>query len=90
MPLEDTTELLDECKELLVERGLDYGDAHDHHSRTAYAFWAITGHCLDADEVALFFAVDKMVRRMTSPDKRDHYADIVNYVGLAWGHRQQE
>ncbi|HEY7824780.1 MAG TPA: DUF6378 domain-containing protein [Acidimicrobiia bacterium] len=72
--------LLDEVGEILEERQAEYGDSADHHRRTAQVWSALFGWEVGPDDVCMAIAADKMVRRRTSPGKRDHYADIIGYV----------
>ena len=83
------TELLDSVSALLTERGAEYGPPSDHHQRTARAVNAILDTDLTARDVAVFFVIDKLVRARTSPGKRDHYADMLGYVAIAWGHQER-
>ena len=83
------TDLLAHVADLLAERGAEYGPPSDHHTRTATAVNAILGLGIDARQVALIFAVDKMVRMRTSPDKEDHYGDGCGYLSIAWGHQSR-
>lgn len=86
VPLTPETELLADVVATLKDRGRQYGPPSDHHARTAQAVNAILGISLTPAEVALFFVVDKMVRRRASPGKRDHYEDACGYLAIAWGH----
>lgn len=89
VPLTPETELLADVVATLKDRGRQYGPPSDHHARTAQAVEAILGVSLTPAEVALFFAIDKMVRRRTTPKKKDHYEDIEGYVAIAWGHEER-
>jgi hypothetical protein len=79
-------DLLGDVAQILADRGEQYGPPSDHHTRTAAAANAILGTGLTARDVAVFFVIDKLVRARTSPGKRDHYADILGYTAIAWGH----
>jgi len=79
-------ELLRDAEQVLIQRGEEYGPVASHHTSTAQACNAILGTELNPSDVALIFAIDKLVRRRTSPKKRDHYLDGANYIAIAWEH----
>lgn len=80
--------LLTEVADLLAERGVEYGPPADHHQRTADMWQAAFGWDVGPREVALAIALDKFIRARSSPGKKDHYADIIGYVAIAWEHVQ--
>ena len=81
-------EILDECKEILKERGEQYGDAFSLYDRTSY-YW--TGFLrgaknIDGKEVCIMMSLMKLARldQTTDPDvRRDTYRDMINYIALA-------
>ena len=66
------------------ERNKDYGDPVENMTHIASIFNAITGHDIKPSEVPMFHIATKLARRRTSPLKRDHYVDIMAYVGIAY------
>lgn len=80
------TDLLDDCAAVMADRGAKYGPPSDHHARTAAAWSAVLGWDVTPRDVAIAFALDKMVRMRTSPGLYDSYLDAVNYTAIAWGH----
>ena len=66
------------------ERNKDYGDPVENMTDIASIFNAITGHDIKPSEVPMFHIATKLARRRTSPLKRDHYVDIMAYVGIAY------
>ena len=66
------------------ERNKDYGDPVENMTHIASIFNAMTGHDIKPSEVPMFHIATKLARRRTSPLKRDHYVDIMAYVGIAY------
>ena len=66
------------------ERNKDYGDPVENMTHIASIFNAMTGHKIKPSEVPMFHIATKLARRRTSPLKRDHYVDIMAYVGIAY------
>ena len=66
------------------ERNKDYGDPVENMAHIASIFNAMTGHDIKPSEVPMFHIATKLARRRTSPLKRDHYVDIMAYVGIAY------
>ena len=80
--------LLDECKEILKQRGEQYGDAFSLYDRTAYFWTAFLGGETDINsrEVCIMMTLMKLARlhQTTDPDvRRDTYRDMINYIALA-------
>ena len=66
------------------ERNKDYGDPVENMTHIANIFNAITGHKIKPSEVPMFHIATKLARKKASPLKRDHYVDIMAYVGIAY------
>jgi len=66
------------------DRNKDYGDPVENMTHIASIFNAMTGHDIKPSEVPMFHIATKLARRRTSPLKRDHYVDIMAYVGIAY------
>ena len=81
---------LDECKELLKQRGEQYGDAFSLYDRTAYFWTAFLGGDTDINgkEVCIMMSLMKLARLDQTTDpvvKKDTYQDMINYIALAEG-----
>ena len=80
--------MLDECKEILKQRGEQYGDAFSLYDRTAYFWTAFLGGDTDINgkEVCIMMSLMKLARlgQITDPNvRRDTYIDMINYIALA-------
>ena len=73
-----------------TERNKEYGDPIDNMTHIADIFNAITGHNLKPSEVPIFHIATKLARKRTSPLKKDHYVDIMAYVGIAYECEMEE
>jgi hypothetical protein len=84
--LEDTVNLID------GERNADYGEPIDDFSQTALMIQTyldgitrVRGSLIILPhDVAVIQTFVKLSRLITSPAKRDHWADIVGYAGCGW------
>lgn len=78
-------ELLTEAASLTSgDRQKDYGNPVDNMRHIAQIFNAITGHNIKTSEVPVFHMATKLARMQTSPNKRDHYIDVMAYAGIAY------
>jgi len=78
-------DLLDEAKRITAGvRDKEYGDPVQNHQRAADIFNAATSRDLLAEEVALMQICLKLSRVQGSPDKSDHYVDIMAYAGIMY------
>ena len=78
--------MLDECKEILKQRGEQYGDAKVLYKRTASAWTAYLGLEVDSEHVCTMMSLMKLARldQGINPDvRRDTYIDMINYIALA-------
>ncbi len=66
------------------ERNKDYGDPVENMTHIASIFNAMTGHEIKPSEVPMFHIATKLARKKASPLKRDHYVDIMAYIGIAY------
>jgi hypothetical protein len=83
IPAEKT---LDECKELLKQRGEQYGDAEELYERTAHLWTAFLGTHLYGKDVCILMSIMKLARldKDAGPDvRKDTYQDAINYIALA-------
>ena len=77
--------LLEEAVSLTSgDRQKDYGNPVDNMHHIAQIFNAITGHNIKTSEVPVFHMATKLARMQTSPNKRDHYIDIMAYAGITY------
>lgn len=72
------------------ERNKEYGDPIDNMTHIADIFNAITGHNIKPSEVPIFHIATKLARKRTSPLKKDHYVDIMAYMGIAYECEMEE
>lgn len=80
----DPHSVLQEAKELIGERGADYGGIEDNFNNIANIANAMSpGLHLCAYDVAIILTAVKMARIRQSPRKRDNYLDGVNYLAFA-------
>ena len=77
-------ELLDEAKQLLIERGSEYGDSTLNHIQIARLWSVYLDKNIEPHEVAICLILTKISRLKTSPDHKDSYADICSYSGIAY------
>lgn len=66
------------------ERDKSYGPAYVHHGKLAAAANAIFGTKFTAADIGKLWILDKIIRSLESPHKRDHYEDIAGYSACAW------
>jgi hypothetical protein len=74
--------LADAARLVTTERAVEYGDAHQMHSRVAAIWAAILGHKVSPHQVALCMAGLKLARLSHSPRHRDSWVDAAAYVAL--------
>lgn len=73
--------LFNECKEIIIDRGQDYGDAKESFKRIA-SYWGVyLGRELTAKDVAMMMTLMKISREQ-SGKKRDNIIDGINYLAL--------
>ena len=84
IPAEKT---LDECKELLKQRGEQYGDAGELYGRTAELWTAFLGSQINDKDVCIMMSLMKLARLRQETDNpsvtKDSYQDAINYIALA-------
>ena len=77
------SEILDEAKQLLVDRGSEYGDATLNHIQIA-RFWSVyLDKHIEPHEVAICLILTKISRTKTTRDHADSYKDICSYASIA-------
>lgn len=76
-------DILDEAKDLIADRGKDYGLAALNHLRIAKLWSAYLERSIEPHEVAICMALVKISRLQESPHHADSYKDGVCYLALA-------
>lgn len=66
------------------DRDQSYGPAYVHHGKLAAAANAIFGTSFTAADIGKLWIIDKIIRSLESPHKRDHYEDIAGYSACSW------
>ena len=74
--------ILDEAKDILDERGLDYGHPAVNIKRIAQLWSSYFGREIDPLDVCICMALVKISRIVETP-KRDSFVDLVSYAALA-------
>lgn len=75
--------ILDEAKEIISERGADYGGFEANFDRISRLSCIATGMNVSAYEVALIMTCLKLARIRQAPRKRDSYVDAIAYLAFA-------
>jgi hypothetical protein len=76
-------DILDEAKDLIQDRGKDYGLAALNHLRIAKLWSAYLERNIEPHEVAICMALVKVSRIQESHLKADSYKDGAAYIALA-------
>jgi hypothetical protein len=79
----DANDILDEAKDLIADRGKDYGVAAINHLRISKYWSTYLERNIEPHEVAVCMALVKIARLQESPHHRDSYQDGVCYLALA-------
>jgi Domain of unknown function (DUF6378) len=75
--------VLDEAKNIIGERGADYGGIERNFQRIAEIYNLAVDGNIDAYEVAMLMVCLKLARTRECPKKRDNYIDMINYAAFA-------
>jgi hypothetical protein len=78
-----TKAILDEAKEIISERGADYGGFENNFDRISRLASISTGLNISGYEVALIMVALKLARIRQAPRKRDSYIDAIAYLAFA-------
>jgi hypothetical protein len=78
-----TKDILDEAKEIIGERGADYGGFENNFDRISRLACIATGLNISAYEIALIMVCLKLARIRQAPRKRDSYIDAIAYLAFA-------
>jgi hypothetical protein len=76
-------DILDEAKEVIADRGKDYGLAALNHLRIAKLWSAYLERDIEPHEVAICMALVKVSRLQETPHHADSYKDGAAYIALA-------
>ena len=76
-------DILDEAKDLIADRGKDYGLAALNHLRIAKLWSAYLEREIEPHEVAICMALVKVARLVESPFHEDSYKDCAAYIAIA-------
>ena len=78
-------QLLREAEEITCgARNIDYGDPVTNHRNIATIAGVATGWDMDEHDAVMVLIAAKIARIRISPDKRDHYVDLMAYAGIAY------
>ena len=81
-------EMLDECKDLIEERGKTHGPIDDSY-RIIAALWSVrAGVEIKPSDVCDMLADMKYVRSKANPSHHDNCVDGVNYTAFAYALRE--
>ena len=76
-------EILSEAKDLIFDRGADYGSPAVNHLRISQLWSTYLERHIEPNEVAICMALVKIARIQESPHHEDSYKDCAAYIGLA-------
>jgi hypothetical protein len=79
----DPHSVLDEAKEIIGERGQNYGGIEENFSNISTIVMSSTGIAPDPHDIAMVMVGVKLARIKQSPGKRDSYLDAINYLAFA-------
>jgi hypothetical protein len=78
-------EILDEAKNLILDRGADYGSPAINHLRISQYWSTYLERHIEPHEVAICMALVKISRIAEQATHRDSYADALSYIAIS-GH----
>jgi hypothetical protein len=76
-------EILDEAKDLILDRGADYGSPAINHLRISQYWSTYLERHIEPHEVAICMALVKIARLQESPHHQDSHKDGCAYLALA-------
>ena len=76
-------DILDEAKQLLADRGNEYGDSTLNHIQIARLWSVYLDKNIEPHEVAICLILTKISRIKTTKNHADSYADICAYSAIA-------
>jgi len=79
----DPHKTLNQCAELIGERGKDYGGIEHNFERIAKIANQLIDAQVTAYDVAMILVATKLARMSGMRDKDDNYLDAINYIAFA-------
>jgi len=79
----DPHKTLNQCAELIGERGKDYGGIENNFDRIAKIANQLIDAPVTAYDVAMILVATKLARMSGMRDKDDNYLDAINYLAFA-------
>ncbi len=79
----DPHKTLNQCAELIGERGKDYGGIEHNFERIAKIANQLIDAQVTAYDVAMILVATKLARMSGMRDKDDNYLDAINYLAFA-------
>jgi hypothetical protein len=76
------SEWFEEARDILGDRGFEYGDPRHNLLRIYKICRAIGIQLRDPSELALVFIATKLSRAMESPGREDSYLDLLGYSAI--------
>ena len=76
-------EILSEAKDLILDRGADYGTPAVNHLRIARFWSSYLDLEIEPNQVAICMALVKIARLQESPRHADSYKDCAAYIAIA-------
>ena len=76
------TELLDECAQILSQRGAIYGSSRSNHERISELWSAYYGSYISPMQVSLMQLLVKVSRLSETPNHKDSVKDIIGYAAI--------
>jgi hypothetical protein len=76
-------EILDEAKDLILNRGIDYGTPALNHLRIARLWSTYLDWKIEPNQVAICMSLVKVARLVESPFHEDSYKDCAAYIAIA-------
>ena len=75
-------EWIEDARDTLYERGLEYGDPRDNLLRIYKIGKCLGVQLRDPSDVALLFIATKLSRMVESPGREDSYLDLLGYAAI--------
>lgn len=79
----DPIKILDEVRDIIGERGEDYGGVENNFENIARIYSTVAGIEMQSWDIALVMVCVKLARIRQSPLKRDNYLDLIAYAAFA-------
>jgi hypothetical protein len=76
------SEWLEVAREILDDRGIEYGDPRDNLLRIWRICRTLNIQLRDPSELALVYIATKLSRMVESPQREDSYIDLIGYAAV--------